>query len=182
MSFNRPTWYKKVLTEKRNEVFLAITLTATFSLAMLLWHYAMGQSFHWEATEPIEQPGLLPRLFYSALVFAGPGRWLFDAGFYKALYSLFKGTRGGYRAFTRAKADIWHLMILATCFVVIPWAVNILNTLLSFTYNIVSLILYLVPPLGVTPILGAGFLLWKKNLALQSAPIPQDPTLDLSGR
>lgn len=169
------TWYKKILIEKRAEVFLGTAVTLLFSLVTLVYHFATGQSFHWEAIDPIEMPGLMPTIVYSALVFVGPGRWLLKMGFYKSLYSSFKGTKGGWWAYLRAKRKIWVFMMLMMGVVVIPWAVNVLNAILSFFYNVAGLMLYLVPPLGITLIIFATFFLVRKNYALQPIPERSDP-------
>jgi len=143
-------WHKKVLKEKKKEIISSAAFAAIFALTVLLWHYFTGKSFEWQSINPVEAPGLLPRLFYSALVYATLGAAIFSTGFYKLLYSLYRGTRGGWRKYNKMKDRIWWGLILGMYFVIIPFVVNVLNAIISFFYNIFNLILYLFPQLGVS--------------------------------
>lgn len=157
------TWYKKVLKENKKEIASSAAFAIVFALAVLLWHFAFGKSFQWENISPVEAPGLLPRLFYSALVYISLGAILYTMGFYKVLYSLFRGVHGGYLKYKDTKALIWRGLILAMYFVIVPFVVDVLNTIISFFYNILNLVLYIFPPLGASFIVfSIGYIIFKK--------------------
>lgn len=159
------SWYKKVLKEKQVEIILSTILAMVFAFTLTLWHLITGKSFAWQSISPVEAPDLLPRLLYSALVYVTLGAFLYSLGFYKFLYSLYRGVRGGWRAYNRMKGGIWLLLILGMYFVIIPVVVDILNATISFFYNILCLALYLFPALGISAILFfVGYLLLKKVL------------------
>jgi hypothetical protein len=143
-------WYEKVLKKNKKEIIAATTFSLVFALMCLLRHFFTGQSFHWETISPVEAPGLMPRLFYSALVYITLGAFLLYAGFYKFLYSLFRGTRGGYGAYKDTKGLIWRVLILVMYFIIIPAVVKILNSVISFAYNVLNLTLYLSPSFGIS--------------------------------
>lgn len=152
---HRETWYKRILTEKKKEIIASTTFALVFALSVALWHYFTGKVFEWQSISPVEEPDLLPRLFYSALVFVTLGAGLYAMGFYKFLYSLYRGSRGGYRAYKEMKGAIWVVLILSMYFVIIPVVVDILNAVISFSYNISVLVLYLFPPFGISAIIFA---------------------------
>ena len=134
---------------------LRAVFAVLFALTVALWHYFTGKVFEWQSISPVDEPDLLPRLFYSALVYVTLGAVLYAMGFYKFLYSLYRGTRGGYRAYKEMKGAIWVVLIWGMYFVIIPVVVNILNAVALFFYNITILILYLFPALGISGIVFA---------------------------
>lgn len=142
-------WYKKVLTEKRQEIIRSAIISVIIAFVFSLWYFVSGKSFEWQSINPIEAPGLLPRLFYSALVYITLGSFLYAVGFYKFLYSLYRGMRGGWKAYNDTKDFIWWVLILGMYFVIIPFVVDVLNAIISFFYNIAILFLYLSPIFGV---------------------------------
>ena len=153
------TWYKKVLKESRKEIASTTAFAVVFALAILLWHFALGKSFHWETINPIEAPSLLSRALYSALVFLTFGAFLYWIKFYQLLYHIVSD-RQLYRGI---KGLVWDSLILAMYFWIVPTVVGLLNAILSFFYNILNLILYLFPPLGVSLILfSIGYMMVKK--------------------
>ena len=165
---NKMTWYKKVLTEKKKEIISSAAFAVVFALAISLWHYFTGKGFEWQSISPVEAPGLLPRLFYSALVYGTLGAFIFATGFYKFLYSLYRGTRGGWRRYNKMKDKIWWGLILIMYFVIIPFVVDVLNAIISFFFNIYNLILYLFPPLGISLVVfGGGYVIFKKYYAVR---------------
>jgi hypothetical protein len=160
---HRETWYKRILTEKKKGIISSAIFAVMLAVAVSLWHYFSGASFEWHSISPVEAPSLLPRLFYSALVFVTLGAFLYAVGFYKFLYSFFRGVTGGYRDYKTMKAYIWGLLILAMYFVIIPVVVNVLNAVISFFYNVFNFILYLFPPVGISAVLfGMGYFIIKK--------------------
>lgn len=157
------TWYERILVKKRKETVSAVVFAILFALSVTLWHYAMGKSFGWQSISPVEVPDLLPRLFYSALVYVTLGKILYNLGFYKVLYSLYRGMSGGWRAYNKTKDLIWWILIGGMYFAIIPVVVNILNAVLSFFYNAYVLILYLFTSLGISVLVfGVGWFALKK--------------------
>ncbi len=161
---HRETWYKRILTKKKKEIISSAVFAVLFALSIALWHYFTGRVFEWQSISPVSEPDLLPRLFYSALVYVTLGAVLYATGFYKSLYSLYRGTRGGYRAYKEMKGVIWLALILGMYFVIIPVVVDILNVVISFFYNIALLVLYVFPPLGISAIVFAAGYFVIKNL------------------
>jgi hypothetical protein len=168
---HREPWYKRILKEKKKEIIFSTIFAVLLALAISFWHYFTGASFEWHSISPVEAPSLLPRLFYSALVYVTLGRLLFNTRFYKSLYSsFFRGVKGGYRDYIKTKKVIWWGLILAMYFVIIPIVVKILNFVISFFYNIFNFVLYLFPPLAISALVfGIGYLFLNHCKLLQSA-------------
>lgn len=160
------SWYKKVLKENKKEIASSAAFAVVFALAVLLWHFTLGKSFQWQTISPIEAPSLFIRAFYSALVFVTFGAFLYWIRFYQFLYHLISD-RQLYRGI---KGLIWGSLILFMYFWVVPTVVEILNAIISFFYNVLNLILYLFPPLGVSLILfSAGYIIFKKHYAIKKS-------------
>lgn len=112
----------------------------------------------------------MPRLFYSALVYVTLGWFLFHKlKFWKFLYEPYRGGgRRAYREYEKLKAAIWGFLILLMYFVIVPFVVDILNTIISFFFNLYVLLLYLAPPLAISlMICGFGLFIYKKHNALK---------------
>lgn len=146
-------WHKNTLQKYKKEITQSAVASFIFALlyAVYLWH--LGGTFIWEPISPIDQPSIFERPFYSALVFLGPGALIYSSGFYKILYAPFRGVRGGYKDYKKAKNDIWNLLILVMYLYVIPFMVSVLNTIASFFYNSFKFILFVSPFLGIFLIL-----------------------------
>lgn len=158
------SWYKKVLKENKREVASSAAFAVVFALAILLWHFMLGKSFQWETISPIEAPSIFSRALYGALVFVTFGAFLYWVRFYQFLYQLISD-RQLYRGI---KGLIWGSLILVMYFWVVPTVVEILNAIISFLYNILNLILYLFPPLGVSLIVSSiGYIIFKKYYAIK---------------
>ncbi len=161
---NRKPWYKRIIVEKKKEIISSFLFVVMFSVIVSAWGYFSGKSFEWQSISPIEQPDLVPRLFYSALVYVTLGSLLYSLGFYKFLYSLYRGTRGGWRKYKDTKAIIWWSLILGMYFIIIPFVVDGLNAVISVCFNLFNLILYLCPPFVITVFVFLVFLIYKKNI------------------
>lgn len=146
------TWQENVLKRHAKKIIVSAAFIFVLALATAFWHYFTGQSFEWQSISPIEQPGLLPRLFYSALVFVVPGAFLYHKlKFWKFLYAPYRGGgRRAYREYEKLKAAIWGLLILLMYFVIVPFVVDILNAVISFFFNLYILLLYSLPSLAMS--------------------------------
>lgn len=165
---HRQPWYERALNEKRVEIVRSALFFLIFTVSISFWYFFSGQSFEWTPISPIEAPSFPYRLLYSALVFVTLGASLYYLGFYKWLYSFFRGVRGGYRDYKELKRLIWTSLIMLMFFVIVPMVVKILNSVISFFYNVYVLILYVFPSLAISALIfGAGYYLYKyygKNL------------------
>lgn len=148
------TWYKHTLAKYRKEIISSAILSILFSFTLLFWHYGLEKSFVWTKIEPISAPDLFERYFYSAFVFVTLGAFLYFIRFYQFLHGVIVGIFGDWRLYKDIKGFIWGGLILVSYFWVIPRVVDFLNAIISFFYNILGLILYSIPVLGVTLVLG----------------------------
>lgn len=148
---HREPWQKRILKEKKKELVASVAFAFVLALVTLLWHYYTHKSFEWQSIDPLEQPALIPRLFYSGIAYVTIGAFLYFVGFYKFLYSLFRGMEGGWDDYNQAKGIIWLIIILVVYFIV-KLLIDAVNMVASFFFNIFNFILYMFPPLGITAI------------------------------
>jgi hypothetical protein len=156
------TWYKNALERHGKTVLYSTLGSLFFSLSLLLWDFAFGRRFEWRDIESIPEPDVFVRVLYSALVFATLGAFLYWMRFYQFLYHVFVnilGDRGFYRELKRV---IWGLLMLLMYFCIIPFVVHLLNVIISFFYNLLGLLLYLCPVIGITCIIVAILFLFIK--------------------
>jgi hypothetical protein len=158
------TWYKKTLKKYGKEILTGAVFSIVCTLAFLLWIYGMGKTFTWTDISPIDPPSIFVRIFYSALTFVTLGAFLYKIKFYQGLYRIL----GDWRSFREAKAIIWVLLMGTMFFVIVPLVVDILNGILSIGYNLVALLVYAFPPVGISVILFTLYFYFKKKLR----PIP----------
>jgi len=154
------TWYKHTLTKYRKEILSSAIISVLFSLALLLWHFGLGKSFIWSKIEPISAPELFERYFYSAFVFVTIGAFLFWIRFYQLLHGIVVGKFGDWRLYKDIKGFIWGGLMLISYFWLVPRIVDLLNSIISFFYNILGLVLYTLPSLGVALILSFPVLVY----------------------
>ncbi len=156
------TWYKKVLTENKKEILSSAIFVIIFALSILLWHFVFDKTFRWETITPVEEPSLLNRALYSALVFVTFGAFLYWIKFYQFLYSLIVKALRDRRLYQNTKRLIWGFLILIMYFWIIPKIVDLLNTIISLFYNLFNLMLYLFPPLGISLVVfSIGYIIFK---------------------
>lgn len=155
------SWYKKNLTKHKNKIVKSSVITVVFILVFLFWNYVVGKKFAWNDYELFSTP--LSWGFLSALVFVGPGRWLFYKGFYLNLWKIFKQI-STYNNYKKTKKVIWKLLVLIML-IIVSIIVYILNFITSFLLNTLALILYLSPIIGITIIIYAiiKFIIKLKN-------------------
>ena len=114
---------------------------------------------------PISEPSLFNRVLYSALVFVTFGAFLYWVKFYQFLYHIIVKGLGDRQLYRSIKGLIWGSLVLVMYFWVVPKVVAVLNIIISFFYNILNLILYLFPPLGISLIVFSIFyILFNKHL------------------
>lgn len=142
-------WYKKALKRYKKEIVSSATFLIIFALALLLWNFWLGKSFVWHRIEPISAPNFFDKAFYSALVFVTVGALLYVIGFYRFLHFLIVRQLRSWSLYKDIKKFIWLLLILGM-YGIFSKIVDLLNNIISFLYNIFGLILYTLPPLGIS--------------------------------
>lgn len=158
------TWYKKTLKKYGEEILAGAVFSIVCTLAFLLWIYGMGKTFTWTDISPIDPPSIFVRIFYSALTFVTLGAFLYKIKFYQGLYRIL----GDWQSYKEAKAIIWVLLTGTMFFVIVPLVVDILNGILSIGYNLLALLVYALPPVGISVILFTLYFYFKMKLR----PIP----------
>lgn len=158
------SWYEKVLARNKKEIVSGAIYVIIFALVFLVWDLFSGKSFQWVEISPISMPDLPSRILYSALVYVTLGAFLYWIGFYQFLHLVLVGILRNWKLYKDTKGFMWFLMILAMYFWVVPKFVDLSNAIISFLCNMINLILYLFPPLGIALILYIAILYFiKKN-------------------
>jgi hypothetical protein len=101
-----------------------------------------GNLFIWHNIVPIDRPDIFFRIIYSALTFVTLGALLYYIGFYQFLSLIFGRNRSGYKSM---KKLIWLGLMWVMYVAIVPAGVNILNSVISFGYNILVLLVYVSP-------------------------------------
>lgn len=148
-------WYKKVIKDYSSETIVSVCITLSLLLGMAVFQLINGDAFAWHNITPIDQPDIFVRYLYSALTFLTIGALLYYLWFYKLLSMLFGRDRSGYRS---AKKLIWLGLMLFTYFVIVPVGVGVANSLISFLYNVLVLLVYVSPAVFVI-LLGTVFVI-----------------------
>lgn len=154
------TWYKQTLKKYGKEILLGAMFSVLCSLAFLIWIFVFDRTFTWINIEPIEQPSIFVRILYSALTFVTLGAFLYMIGFYKILYQFI----GDWGLFKEAKRIIWLLLMGFMFFIVVPVVVDLLNGIISILYNLLGLIVFSFPPIGISLIFFIFYFYFKKYL------------------
>ncbi len=174
-------WYDKVLIQYKKESVSTAIFFLVFALAVLLWRFAFGRSFEWVEISPVPTPDIWSRAILSALTYKTIGRYLYKIYFYKILAIIFGEILHKWKWYRDIKDVVWNILMFVMFFFIIPFVVDLLNKTISFFYNIVSLILYFAPPLGITLILYLCYILYKKrsdSSVISNVKSPEDAALD----
>ncbi|MGH7203953.1 MAG: hypothetical protein ACREHC_05915 [Candidatus Levyibacteriota bacterium] len=156
-------WYKKVLIKHTKEIISSALISIIISLALLYWYFVLGNRFEWKTIEPISAPDYYARIFYSALVYITFGAILYKLFIYKLLHFVTVRVLRDWKLYKDIKRFIWGVLLLISYFWFVPKVVDFLNLTISFFYNILGLILYLIPPLGISLIIFAVFFILVKK-------------------
>lgn len=131
-------------------------------LVFLLWRFALGYQFEWQNIKPFSPPSIFIRSFYSAFTFVTLGLLLYVLRFYRALHDILVKGMGLWGLYNFIKAVVWAFLMFISYQYIVPALFGLLNTSISILYNIVGVILYTLPPLGITLIIVIGFMLFRK--------------------
>lgn len=158
-------WCKKALKHHIKEMIVGAIVSIIFSLILLLRVYALGEPFHWISIEPISQPSPFQKYFYSGFTFVTIGAFLYFIYLYKALKILCVDILNSWELYIGVKGIIWVGLYYISYQYLVPYTIDILNSLCSFLFNIFQLIFYLFPTLGISIIIYILYLyLYKKYL------------------
>jgi len=164
-------WHKTVLLKYAKDIVGSASTYLILALVFLLWRFAFSIEFHWQQIEPFEQPSIFVRTFYSAFTFATLGLFLYIIQFYRVLHDILVKGMGLWGLYNFIKAIVWACLMYISYQWIVPWLFTILNTSISFLYNIAGLVLYVLPPVGVTLVAAIAFTFWKIK---KSSPPPYE--------
>lgn len=141
-------WHEKILKENFKEIAASVSSLLALGLAYSVSHFLLGREFEWVLIEPIDLPTIPVRIFYSALTFITLGRLLYVVGFYKGLHDVVVKAFDAWDAYKKIKSTVWVLLMLLV-YIILPKIVDALNAILSFCYNVIRLIMYWHPVIGL---------------------------------
>ncbi len=140
------SWNKKALLKYKNELIQSTIISLLLTLVFSIWYILSGKRFEWQEINPISQPGILDRYFYSAFVFITIGAFLYYiVKLWKGLHFIFVKVSGSWELYKVVKWLVWTFLILITYFYIIPVIIGMLNAIISFFYNIFIWIMYVLP-------------------------------------
>jgi hypothetical protein len=157
-------WHKEVLIKNTKEVFTSAVPYAIFGLVLLLWRFALGIPFVWVTVTPLSEPEFFYRAFYSAFTFLTLGRGLYYLGFYKLVHDIIVKGFGMWGLYNLIKAVVWAGLMFVSYQYIVPAIFTVLNTSATILYNVAALVLYTLPPIGISLILTAMYFVWKKGV------------------
>jgi len=156
-------WQKIALKKHLKEILFSGTTYAILTLVFLLWRFVFGIKFQWQQIEPFEQPSIFVRSFYSAFTFFTLGLLLYVARFYKVLHDILVKGMGLWGLYNAIKAIVWLFLMFISYQYIVPWLFNVLNASVSILFNVANLVLYSLPPVGITLILSIVYLLGRNK-------------------
>lgn len=157
-------WHKKALVENAKEILSSGTMYLILALVLLLWHFALGIKFEWQTISPLSEPSIFVRTFYSAFTFFTLGFLLYIVGFYKVLHDIVVKAFGMWELYNLIKAILWIFLMWISYAYLVPWLFDVLNNSISILFNIANLVLYSLPPVGITLVASIIYLLSKRKL------------------
>lgn len=139
-----PAWYETILKENKKEAISSAIFSIAVSCIFSLWYFWNKEAFHWKDLDPFSSP--LSYAFYSALVFVGPGSYLYHKT--KVYIHLWKIRKFDYHLHKDVKRVFWWTMVAGMA-VVVYLIVTALNLLVSLVYNLTFVTLHLLPLVGM---------------------------------
>jgi len=130
-------------------------ITIVFCILWLLWliaYFYYTDDFIKTDVEPIPEPTLTLRLM-SALWFLGLWRLLYHIWFYWILYFFMVRIGWDRKGYNELKVSIWDGVTLITGFVIVPFIIEVLNVILSYLYNWMMYLFYILPIVWIPMIL-----------------------------
>lgn len=147
-----PPWYKIVLLNflRQQKPYVLLTI-----LSLLFTSCALGQlfvfqnNFAWMDIAPF-QPLPWIRILFSALTFVTLGAVLYALRFYQLLNFIFVTLLQDRKTYRAIKSLIWLALMGFLFYYVQPVVIKYLNLIASIVFNLLNLILFLSPSLGIT--------------------------------
>lgn len=156
-------WHQKILLKSAKDIFKSSTIYIVLAFILTLWNFILGIKFQWQNITPLSQPTIFVRSFYSAFVFVTLGFVLYIIHFYKILHDILVKRLGQWGLYNAIKAIVWLFLIYISYMYIVPWLFKILNTGISFLFNIANLVLYLLPPVGIALIVSIIYTIMRHN-------------------
>ena len=154
-------WQIKAIRDGSEKILISSALAVCFFIVLTIWIFATGKTFWWQSIEVLSPLPPWAKL-WSGLTFSTTGFVLFHLGFYRVLYQAIPF----YPLYSLVKAIIWLVLTLLTYWF-FDALFKVVNSILSFFYNIWQLFLFIFPAIGITlglTLLASGiFLLYKKR-------------------
>ena len=154
-------WREKIFKKHLKETLFTSIFSTILILMIIIGNQFFWWSFQWQEIDPIDMPPIWIRGVLSFFAFYTLGKLLFEAYFYKILYEVMKFFGSSYREYERTKKKIWYMLMFVTAFVVIPWIIDVLNSILSFFFNIFQFLIsiwhFTWISLGITLIIVLGY-------------------------
>lgn len=143
-------WRKKVSEEHLKETIFASVFSVTFILVLIVANFVFSWNFSWKEIDPIEMPPLWIRSLASLFTWFTLWNWLYKLYFYKALYLICNSLWTSYSKYKKLKKEIWVWLMLLVTFVLIPMITNLLNSIISFLFNILQFLIATLPFIGIS--------------------------------
>lgn len=159
----KKTWYRKTLFAQTKEVFSSAVPYVVLLLVLALWRFVLGVKFQWVEVSPLSQPEFFYRAFYSAFTFLTLGRALYYAKFYKVLHDIVVKVFGLWELYELIKWVVWLFLMYLSYEYIVPALFAVLNTSASVLYNVAAFVLYVLPPVGISLVLVAIFVLVRSS-------------------
>ena len=156
-------WQGETILKQVKEIAGSVSTYLILVFIFLLWRFVLGIHFEWQQIEPFEQPSIFVRSFYSAFTFFTLGFLLYVARFYKVLHDIVVKAFDMWGLYNFIKAVLWLFLMYISYAYLVPWLFNILNGVLSILFNIANLMLYVLPPVGISIILSVIYFLGREK-------------------
>mgnify|MGYP000648566772 CR=1 FL=1 len=163
LSDMKKPWYQTVLITQTKEVFSSAVPYTVLLLVLLLWRFALGVPFQWVEVKPLSEPEFFVRAFYSAFTFFTLGYLFYAARFYKVLHDVVVKGFGMWDLYNFIKAVVWLLLMFVSYQYIVPALFTVLNTSATVLYNIAAFVLYALPPVGISLVLVAIYVLVRSS-------------------
>ncbi|NTW15329.1 MAG: hypothetical protein HGA38_03090 [Candidatus Moranbacteria bacterium] len=142
----------KILKKEAKSIALSAVAVFVFLLVFQLREYFSGEVFVWKSIKPLSAPSFWNRAFYSAFTFFTFGAFLYWIKFYKLLYAVLVDIFDARRLYESVKGLLWIALMWVSYHWTIPAIFDGLNLSASIVFNLLSLSLYLLPPVGISMI------------------------------
>lgn len=157
-------WYKKALLKNTRKIISGGTTYAIIALVLLFWRFVLGVRFEWQHIAPLSEPSIFVRTFYSAFTFCTLGLLLYVLQFYKVMHDIIVKIFGMWELYSLIKAVLWLFLMWISYAYLVPWLFSALNGSISILFNVANLVLYALPPVGISLIISIIYFLLRKRI------------------